>query len=111
MQEEVLVESGVQLYVDLKHTAVVRPVIHVLTRAIEAGGWAADRLIVATFRQFDLLQVMFGIAIPRPSLVLFALLDWISAAFAPRLLPRILFPSERSLTGDTYERSAYLSWS
>ncbi|CAB1115178.1 unnamed protein product [Ectocarpus sp. CCAP 1310/34] len=57
LQEKVLSESGVHLYIDMKHTEIVRPVLHAVMQAVDRWGWTADRLVVATFRQLDLLQV------------------------------------------------------
>lgn len=57
LQEKALTESGVHLYIDMKHTEIVRPVLHAVMQAVDRWGWTADRLVVATFRQLDLLQV------------------------------------------------------
>lgn len=57
LQEKALVESGVHLYVDMKHTRIVRPVMHMLGRAIARWGWTADRFIVASFLHMQLLEV------------------------------------------------------
>ncbi|CAM9464313.1 unnamed protein product [Ectocarpus fasciculatus] len=66
LQEKNLSESGVHLYIDMKHTEIVRPVLHAVMQAVDRWGWTADRLVVATFRQLDLLQVnAFRQAIPE----------------------------------------------
>ncbi|CAN0137508.1 unnamed protein product [Ectocarpus sp. 6 AP-2014] len=66
LQEKALSESGVHLYIDMKHTEIVRPVLHAVMQAVDRWGWTADRLVVATFRQLDLLQVnAFRQAIPE----------------------------------------------
>lgn len=57
LQEKALSESDVHLYIDMKHTEIVRPVLHAVMQAVDRWGWTADRLVVATFRQLDLLQV------------------------------------------------------
>lgn len=57
LQEKALSESNVHLYIDMKHTEIVRPVLHAVMQAVDRWGWTADRLVVATFRQLDLLQV------------------------------------------------------
>lgn len=56
LQEKALSESDVHLYIDMKHTEIVRPVLHAVKQAVDRWGWTADRLVVATFRQLDLLQ-------------------------------------------------------
>eukprot|EP00903_Cladosiphon_okamuranus_P019471 g17905.t1 len=66
LQEKALSESSVHLYIDMKHTEIVRPVLHAVMQAVDRWGWTADRLVVATFRQLDLLQVnAFRHAIPE----------------------------------------------
>lgn len=66
LQEKALSESNVHLYIDMKHTEIVRPVLHAVMQAVDRWGWTADRLVVATFRQLDLLQVnAFRQAIPE----------------------------------------------
>ncbi|CAM9469986.1 unnamed protein product [Choristocarpus tenellus] len=57
LRNKTLVSSGVHLYVDMKHINIVRPVMHLLRHAVSRWGWTAERLLVATFRQVDLLQV------------------------------------------------------
>lgn len=56
LQDQTLLVSGVHLYVDMKHTEIVRPVLHAVKQAVDRWGWAADRFVIATFRQLDLLQ-------------------------------------------------------
>lgn len=58
LQEKALVSSAVQLYIDLKHTQVARPVLQVLCHAVERWGWTSNRLLVGSFQQMDLLEVL-----------------------------------------------------
>ncbi|CAM9297817.1 unnamed protein product [Discosporangium mesarthrocarpum] len=68
LRNQTLLSSTVQLYVDMKHTNIVRPVMHALRNAVGRWGWPADRLLVATFRQLDLLEVnAFRRALPELS--------------------------------------------
>lgn len=57
LRDQTLLDSGVHLYVDMKHTEIVRPVLHVVKQAVERWGWPAKRFVIAAFRQLDLLQV------------------------------------------------------
>ncbi|CAM9719976.1 unnamed protein product, partial [Phaeothamnion confervicola] len=52
-----LIESTVHLYFDLKHTNIVRPTLRAIQRAVAEWGWAPERLIVASFKQRELLEV------------------------------------------------------
>jgi glycerophosphoryl diester phosphodiesterase len=57
LSDKVLRDSGVHLYFDMKHTNIVRPTMRAIVRAVQEGGWCAAHLIVATFKQIELLEV------------------------------------------------------
>lgn len=58
LQEKAVVNSAVQLYIDLKHTQVARPVLQLLCHAVERWGWTSSRLWVGSFCQMNLLEVL-----------------------------------------------------
>ncbi len=49
--------SGVTLYLDLKTDRVVAPLMRLLHEAISKGGWTAQRLLIASFNQYDMIEV------------------------------------------------------
>lgn len=56
LRDQTLLQSGVHLYVDMKHTEIVRAVLAAVKQAVDGWGWTADRFVIAGFRQLDLLQ-------------------------------------------------------
>jgi glycerophosphoryl diester phosphodiesterase len=57
LQDQRLRESSVDLYLDLKHTNIALPTMRMLKRAVMEWGWSAERFIVATFTQPDLVEI------------------------------------------------------
>lgn len=49
--------SGVSLYLDIKTDRVVAPLMRLLHEAIAQKGWAPSRLLVASFNQYDMIEV------------------------------------------------------
>ncbi|CAM9588702.1 unnamed protein product [Choristocarpus tenellus] len=50
-------DSSIHVYFDLKGCCIARPLMNEIHQAILHGGWEPSRLLVASFNQFDLLEV------------------------------------------------------
>lgn len=84
LRDEILLNSGVQLYFDLKHTKIVRPTMRAIENAVVKYGWDASRFLVATFTHVELLEInAFRNAIPElKGLRTAAILDGIPLSLA-----------------------------
>mmetsp|Transcript_39820 Transcript_39820/g.65259 ORF Transcript_39820/g.65259 Transcript_39820/m.65259 type:complete len:502 (-) Transcript_39820:198-1703(-) len=54
---ETLFKSGINIYFDLKCPDIVEPLLELLLEAVNGGKWHASRFLIASFDQYDLLDV------------------------------------------------------